>query len=325
MKKAKDNPENQSTDSSFESRLWAPFNHGWRPLFGRFNSLGFSFEWHEFKTDTEIDWSRSFHPESLEICLNLDGNGIIEASGGRLELKPRTYGFYTTGPQDGNGSALKAARLPGEKHKFLTVEIAFHFIRDQIGNSTGSLHPIVRRIVEGGNAECAVGAQDRLSTRHQKLLDNLKAPPVLAPAQELWYRSKAIEVISELLFENPEENQTLFCIRQQRLAQERVEKVKAILESRLADPPSLEELGKMVGCSHYYLSRTFSKEMSMTISQYLRQIRIEKAAELLSSGKFNVTEVALEVGYSSLSHFSHAFQQLTGCCPGLYPLKKPQK
>jgi AraC-like DNA-binding protein len=47
---------------------------------------------------------------------------------------------------------------------------------------------------------------------------------------------------------------------------------------------------------------------------------MEKAAELLRAGEHNVTEAALEVGYSSLSHFSHAFHETFGCCPGLYPL-----
>ena len=48
---------------------------------------------------------------------------------------------------------------------------------------------------------------------------------------------------------------------------------------------------------------------------------MERAAALLQMGKLNVTEVALDVGYSSLSHFSQAFCQTMGCCPGLYPLK----
>jgi AraC-like DNA-binding protein len=47
---------------------------------------------------------------------------------------------------------------------------------------------------------------------------------------------------------------------------------------------------------------------------------MDKAAGLLRSGDYNVTEVALEVGYNSLSHFSAAFQETFGCCPGLYPL-----
>jgi AraC-like DNA-binding protein len=52
---------------------------------------------------------------------------------------------------------------------------------------------------------------------------------------------------------------------------------------------------------------------------------MERAAALLKTGKFNVTEVALEVGYSSLSHFSQAFCQTMGCCPAIYPLRKPRE
>ena len=48
---------------------------------------------------------------------------------------------------------------------------------------------------------------------------------------------------------------------------------------------------------------------------------MERAAELLREGKMNVTETALEVGYSSLSHFTVAFRETFACCPGLYPLK----
>jgi len=50
---------------------------------------------------------------------------------------------------------------------------------------------------------------------------------------------------------------------------------------------------------------------------------MEKAAELLRSGEYNVTEAALEVGYSSPSHFSQAFREMFGCCPGLYPVVTP--
>ena len=57
----------------------------------------------------------------------------------------------------------------------------------------------------------------------------------------------------------------------------------------------------------------------MTIPQYVRQIRMERAAELLLAGRHNVTEAAMEVGYSSLSHFSKAFCTTIGCCPVLFP------
>jgi AraC-like DNA-binding protein len=48
---------------------------------------------------------------------------------------------------------------------------------------------------------------------------------------------------------------------------------------------------------------------------------MERAADLLRTGQCNVTEAAMTVGYNSLSHFSAAFHETFGCCPGLYPLK----
>ena len=59
--------------------------------------------------------------------------------------------------------------------------------------------------------------------------------------------------------------------------------------------------------------------MFFSISQYLRELRMERAAALLREGRLNVLQVALEVGYSSPSHFSAAFHETFGCCPGLYP------
>ena len=77
-------------------------------------------------------------------------------------------------------------------------------------------------------------------------------------------------------------------------------------------------LAAEAGCGAFHLSRTFSQHTGRTVPQYLRQLRLERAAQLLREGRCNVTEAAMEVGYSSLSHFSKAFWEAYGCCPGLY-------
>jgi len=48
----------------------------WRPLFGCYAELGFSFEWRDFDVATTLDWARSFHPEGIEACLKLGGVGF---------------------------------------------------------------------------------------------------------------------------------------------------------------------------------------------------------------------------------------------------------
>jgi AraC-like DNA-binding protein len=157
-----------------------------------------------------------------------------------------------------------------------------------------------------------------LTSEQEQRAARLLCPPVCQGARSLWYHSKVVEWIAEFFFQRRGEDE-LFCDRQRRLARERVDRTIGILRRRLAEPPTLEEIGREVGCSPFYLSRTFSGETGMTIPQYLRKLRMERAAELLRSGKCNVTEAALEVGYSSLSHFSQAFCQVMGCCPVLYP------
>ena len=278
---------------------------------------GVSFEWHDFTVAGEFDWGKSFHPGSLEVCLNLEGRGRVLNNGHDAEFTPLTVGFYRRGEQ-----VLQAVREANQRHQFLTVEMSFDFLRRHLSEFGSSLHPLVREVISGKSEKSTVAAPVRLSSRLQQLLSSLREAPVLALAQAVWYQAKALEVASELFFVTPDE-QELFCQRQKRLSSERVEKVIALLREKLAEPPTLEEIGRVVGCSPFHLSRTFSAETGLTIPQYTRQLRLERAAELLRSGKFNVTEAAMEVGYSSLSHFSQAFHEAFGCCPGLYPLRTP--
>ena len=86
----------------------------------------------------------------------------------------------------------------------------------------------------------------------------------------------------------------------------------------MENPPTLEMLAATLGCGSFHLSRTFSQHTGHTIPQYLRRVRLERAARLLREGRCNVTEAAMKVGYNSLSHFSKAFWEQFGCCPGLY-------
>ena len=290
---------------------------GWQPLFGSFHGAGYSIEWHDFFAKREFDWAASFHPGCVELCLNLEGHGFVAGRGGRAEFAPNTVGFYHR--QD---EPLAAKRAKNEQHQFLTVEFSSPFLAKHLAGMEPMLHPVVRAAIGNSPAAPAANATVRLTAAQQQLIATLRQPPVYASAQPLWYQCKALELALTFLLQPPPEKE-MFCSRQQRLAQERVEHVVFLLKQNLAAPPTLEELGKKIGCSHFYLSRIFSAQTGHTITQHLRQLRMERAAELLKSGNYNVTEAALEVGYNSLSHFSAAFHETFGCCPGLYPLKTP--
>lgn len=304
-----------ASSPSSEASAWRDVGAGWQRLFGSFRGTGYSIEWHDFRAKREFDWAPSFHPDCVELCLNLQGTGFVEGRGVRAEFMPNTAGFYYRQKEP-----LKAKRAAGERHQFFTLEFSCPFLAKHLAATKGVLHPVVQSAMEGCPCEHVTGATVRLTAYHLQMISALRQPPVYATAQPVWYQCKALELAVTFLVQ-PEE--VFFCTRQQRLAQERVEQVVFLLNQNLARPPTLEELGRKIGCSHFYLSRVFSAHTGQTITQYLRQLRMEKAAELLKSGEFNVTEAALEVGYNSLSHFSAAFHETFGCCPGLYPLRTP--
>ena len=308
--------ELRAEESFGEAEAWRGIGAGWRPLFGSYRELGFSFEWHDFTSPKPLDWAASFHPGSLELCLNLEGTGRIVSEEGTTELPPRACSFYFQGEP-----TLSASRRAGETHRFITVEFAPEFLRKHFAEQEAMLHDRVRAVAQGEAHASFVQPPGRLTTSLVQLVDSLRHCPVFTPAQGVWFRCKAIEAAAHVFFRPP--GGEFFCTRAQRASRERVEKAREIIRQRLADMPSLEELAKLVGCSPFYLSRQFAQETRMTMQKFVRQIRMERAAELLRTGQCNVTEAALEVGYNSLSHFSSVFHETFGCCPGLFPLKTP--
>ena len=299
-----------------EQSAWRDVQKGWQTLYGDFDRLGVSVEWHDFQTEYPLDWGRSFHQQSIEFCWNLQGRGAV---GGKDEVRgdyiPGSSGYYAL-----TDEPVAASRTAYERHRFVTLEFSRSHLQTQLAESEGDLDPQMRAAIFPGKEASVVSKPRLMSSQERDVVVSLTQPPVPKAAQALWYQSKALELMSHSLFtpKDPE----FFCMRQKRVARDRVERAKELLTKDLANPPTLEMLGQEVGCSPFYLSRIFSREVGLTIPQFLRNRRMDRAAELLRSGRYNVTEAAMEVGYSSLSHFSKAFCETIGCCPVLYPAAK---
>ena len=301
-----------------ENGVWRNIQGEWRQLFGSFSREGVSVEYHHFRSEKTLDWSRSFHPGSLEICLNLQGTGSLRADKDELAIGVRSVACYLPAV----GGKFHAARTTGEHHHFVTVELSRDFLAARLGVSVTSLVAPVKAFLRGeGKPGEGYAVVEPMSMAVQSIARSLEEPPVsvAAPAGRVWYEAKILELVSLLLFAPviaPQEE--MFCDRQKRINRERIEQVCALLMRDLENPPTLEMLAAEVGCGVFHLSRTFSQHVGQTVPQYLRQLRLERAAQLLKEGRCNVTEAAMAVGYSSLSHFSKAFWETYGCCPGLY-------
>ena len=300
--------------SSHQLQQWRRLQQGGRELYREADGGGVRLEWHDFRAERPLDWGASFRPQTLEFCLNVEGCGSVGAQR-QIEYVSRSSGYYSVFEEP-----LPATRCAGQRHQFVSLQFSRAHLQNQLSECEADLEPLVRRAVFSEKQTSVVSTPRPMTDAQRTLVGSLLESPVPKPAQSLWYRSKALELMAHFLFV-PKEAE-LFCMRQKRVARDRVARTKELLARDLANPPTLEAIGQEVGCSPFHLSRVFSREAGLTIPQFLRNQRMERAAELLRSGRYNVTEAATEVGYSSLSHFSKAFCETIGCCPALYPMAK---
>ena len=96
---------------------------------------------------------------------------------------------------------------------------------------------------------------------------------------------------------------------------EKIQEACAIIARSEGRPHTIRELSRKVAMNECYLKKGFKAITGKTIHEYQQELRIEKAKQLLQTQGLSVTDVASELGYSSISHFSTAFKRVTGMKP----------
>ena len=81
---------------------------------------------------------------------------------------------------------------------------------------------------------------------------------------------------------------------------------------------TIAELAEYLKLSESYLSKLFRKEMGLPLSQYILDLKIEKAKNLLQYSEYNIVDIANYLSFSSQSHFIQVFQKKTGITPHKY-------
>jgi AraC family transcriptional regulator len=81
---------------------------------------------------------------------------------------------------------------------------------------------------------------------------------------------------------------------------------------------TIEDICSEIGISPFHFMRLFKQKTGVSPHQYLLDIRIKKARELLTTGQYLVSEVAAMCGFINLSHFSSTFKRITGMPPSEY-------
>jgi len=246
--------------------------------------------------------------DSFRILFSLNGRMLIRLHlKNQVREKPVPQGCFDL------HDTLAACRLEYEaqtKAEALLIIVSrhrlMHFIADQ--SLCLKFNEVVNRVAGKDRIIPMTPAVDRL-------VRQIIHPICSGCGVHLFYMAKILELVSALLPPDRPEPDAPPSRDISLTDRNIVEQTMARLEGRMENPPSVKELAVQAGVSTSKFKELFPKTCGMTPYEYLRKIRMERALSLLRQDRMNVTEVAYEVGYESISHFSKVFFKFYGIKP----------
>ena len=103
----------------------------------------------------------------------------------------------------------------------------------------------------------------------------------------------------------------------------RLLRARDAIDGGYADPLDVSTLARIAHVSEAHFIRTFRATFGETPHRYLQRRRVERAMWLLRSTDRSVTDICMDVGFTSLGTFSRVFREIVGEPPSAYRLRGP--
>ncbi len=104
--------------------------------------------------------------------------------------------------------------------------------------------------------------------------------------------------------------------------EERIKAMMRFIQAHYTQELTVERIAASVSVSESECLRCFHATIGTTPIQYLRQLRVQKAAELLVDTGWKVSDIGARCGFREMSYFTKTFRELKGCTPSAYRERK---
>lgn len=147
------------------------------------------------------------------------------------------------------------------------------------------------------------------------ICEQIKNCRLCAEALKIFVQGKALEAFAitlDYIYANKKEP-SVRLLPFDRVA---LESIKKRLSQQLINPPSIKDLTRITGLNQQKLMSGFKQLNGITIHEYVKRVRMQKAIELLLESDLPISEIAKNVGYCGDGHFHAAFREAYGTTPG---------
>lgn len=216
-------------------------------------------------------------------------------------------------PQESESAAVRKQKdinffgLSFSPYRFLELADNNGKVLDKLANRISGNKPVTLR--EKFNLPMTI--------QMQRVIADIKRCPFKGPIKKLFLQSKALELLAlqcdQLENAAPVEDAYIGKISARDL--EKLYYARDLMLANIQEPFTLAQLSRKTELNEFKLKAGFKAVFNKTVYGYLNDHRLEIAHEMILSGKYNMSEIADQAGYSSPQHFSTAFKKKYGISP----------
>lgn len=199
---------------------------------------------------------------------------------------------------------------PNSNHIILIISIkVFHSFFSQVAD--------LIHFLDDDNKDKKYYLDKALTPSEILVLNQISKEQMHDSLQNLYIKGKVYELLSLYFNKSQDDNQSCPFLDDEDNV-DKIKKAKQIIIENMAEPPSLNELANLVELPLQKLNDGFKHIYGDSIFNFLLDYKLEFARKMLISKKHNVSEISLQIGYSTASHFISAFKKKYGTTPKQY-------
>jgi AraC-like DNA-binding protein len=268
--------------------------------------------------DMIMSRSRSLHVEMdegqdlIELHFTLTGNGALynKVTGNYYQFRENHTNMHYIPEFNGTADYREA-----QQYKFFEIHFTKAFFMELAANSSPMLMHFAEQIARGDHRELQKENLPISLPMHQCIQDIMHCR-YTGGLKLMFLQSKCIELLAmqAQAYEDLAARSPQIC--KSAYDQECVRFAKEYLLLHAQEPPSLQELARIAGINEFKLKQGFKEMFETTVFGCLSDFKLTQARALLLAGSVPIKQVADELGYSSVQHFSTAFKKKFGVTPG---------
>jgi AraC-like DNA-binding protein len=250
--------------------------------------------------------------ELIEMHFTLAGSGRMcnLATGQEFRFTANEHSLHYTPSFTGTGEYNKT-----DNYKFFEIHFTTRFFAELAKDSSPMLMDFAEKVASNAKGEVHAGNLPMTAAMHQCIQDIIHCR-YTGGLKLMFLQSKCIELLTMQvqLYEDTAAKTARIC--KSDYDKDCIHFAKDYLLQHALQPPSLHELARLAGINEFKLKQGFREVFDNTVFGYLAEYKLAQARELLLGGKLPIKEVAEQLGYSSVQHFSNAFKKKYGVSPG---------